>query len=112
MRATRLEIGVTLTAIAIFLGPVCLRPAPPPGQPEQGMAVAQRLLDDLLARHDFGPRHETFVYGHTPEEPAQYSYAVLSRDLKNGFYDVDVQIRWKVPRRVEVHLGQLVKRAI
>ena len=118
MRPTRLEIGVTLAAMAVFLGPLCLRPVPPPGQPEQGMAVARRLLDDLLARHDFRWRQETFLYGHTPDEPAQYSYAVFSRDLKDGFYDVDVQIRWKaVPdtkiskgsRPMEVHLGQRVK---
>lgn len=119
MRLSRAEIAVTVMALAIFLGPLLLRSAAPPGQPELGMAPARRLLEDLLTRRDFEARGETFVYGHTPDEPAEYSYAVFSRDLKNGIYDLDVQIRWKaVPdtktrkgtRRMEVHLGQLVKK--
>lgn len=119
MRLTRAEavtIGVSLT---VFLGPL-LWPRPAlPGRPEPGMSVARRLLQDLVARQDIERRHETFVYGQTPEEPAYYSYAVFARDLKGGLYDLDVQIRWKaIPetstqkgsRPMEVHLGQLVKK--
>lgn len=84
------------------------------------MAIARRILEDLVARQDTQRRRETFVYGHTATEPAYYSYSVSSRDLKNGLYDVDVQIRWKaIPdtrtkkgsRPMEVHVGQLIRRA-
>lgn len=110
---------MVLAMLAVFLGPLLLHPRPLPGQPETGMAVARRLLQDLVARKDIQGHPETYVYGHSPEEPAEYSYAVLSRDLKNGLYELDVQIRWKgIPdtkaqkglRPMEVHLGQLVRR--
>ncbi|MFN8612125.1 MAG: hypothetical protein U0931_31560 [Vulcanimicrobiota bacterium] len=116
---TRLEKALLLLLPAIFLGPLLLTPAPLPGSPETGMALARRLLDDLVRRGDTARRHETFLYGQTPEEPAEYSYAVFSRDLKNGIYELDVQIRWKaIPdtklkkgkRPMEVHLGRLVRK--
>ena len=119
MLPSRAEFGLTALALAVFLGPLLVRPAPLVGQPELGMALAHRLLEDLVARRDFQARTETFVYGHTPEEPAQYSYAVFYRDLKNGIYDLDVQIRWKaIPdtkirngsRPMEIHLGRLVEK--
>jgi hypothetical protein len=116
---TRLEKIVVSALLVFFLGPLLLPRTPPPGRPETGMAVARRMLDDLVARNDVKGRGETFLYGLTPEEPSYYSYAIFSRDLKNGVYELDVQIRWKaIPeskqskgsRPMEVHLGQLVRK--
>lgn len=108
-----------MAMLVSFLGPLLLSRAPLPGRPEIGMALARRMLDDLVRRKDIKWRGETFLYGHTPEEPAYYSYAVFSRDFKNGIYELDVQIRWKaIPdtrqkkgsRPIEAHVGQLVRK--
>jgi hypothetical protein len=120
MRMTRAEMAVTVVALGVFLGPVLLRPAAPPGRPELGMGVARRMLEELVERGDLSGRPETFVYGHTPDEPAYYSYAVFSRSPRPGIYELDVQIRWKGvvetktskgSRPMEVHLGRLVDRS-
>ncbi len=121
MRLTRAEIVILGVSLAVFLGPLLLPRAAQPGRPEDGLAIAERMLEDLTTRQDTQAHQETFVYGLTPQEPAEYSYAISARELKNGFYDVDVHIRWKaVPdtktkkgsRPMEVHLGQLVKKTI
>lgn len=118
MRFTRAERWVGVVALAVFLGPLLVRRSPPPGRPELGMGVARRMLEELVKREDLTARNETFVYGHTPEEPAYYSYAVSCKALQDGFYEVDVQIRWKaVPdtpkvkgsRPMEVHLGRRLR---
>ena len=94
-----------------------IKPASLPGDPEQGRALAAKFLEDIVVRHDTTPHGEVFLYGHTPEEPAEYSYAVFSRDLKQGLYEIDVQIRWKaIPdtktvkgsRPMEYHLGRTI----
>ncbi|MBN9417153.1 MAG: hypothetical protein J0I12_17040 [Candidatus Eremiobacteraeota bacterium] len=118
MRVTRTEMAVTLAALAVFLGPTLLRRPPLAGGPDLGMGVARRLLEEMVAAQNVAGRNETFVYGHTAEEPSYYSYSVTSRDLRDGFYQVDVQVRWKgVPetskskgsRPMEVHLGRRIK---
>ena len=121
MRVTRVEMAVTLAAVAVFLGPTLLRRPPLAGGPTLGMGVAQRLLEELVTAQDVAGRNETFVYGHTAEEPSYYSYSVTSRYLRDGVYEVDVQVRWKaVPetrrskgsRPMEVHLGRRIKPTI
>ena len=116
MRFSRWTVLEVLTLV-VFLGPLLFRQAELPGNPEQGRALAARFLEDIVGRHDTTPHGEVFVYGHTPEEPAEYSYAVFSRDLKQGIYEIDVQIRWKgIPdtktvkgsRPMEFHLGRTI----
>lgn len=116
MRFSRWTVLEVLTLL-VFLGPLLIKPAILPGDPQQGQALAARILEDIVARHDTAPHPEVFLYGHTPEEPAEYSYAVFSRDLKQGLYEIDVQIRWKaIPdtrtvkgsRPMEIHLGQTI----
>lgn len=116
MRVSRLTV-LEVLALLVFLGPLLWRPAVLPGNPEQGRVLAEKFLADLVLRHDTLPHGEVFLYGQSPEEPAEYSYAVFSRPLKQGLYQIDVQIRWKaIPdtktvkgsRAMEFHLGRTI----
>ena len=116
MRFSRWTV-LEVLALLVFLGPLLFTPAKLPGTPEQGRVLAEKFLEDIVVRHDTAPHGEVFLYGHSPEEPVEYSYAVSSRALKQGLYEIDVRIRWKaIPdtktvkgsRPMEYHLGRTI----